>query len=223
MLGTAERSDVIVDFTGVRPGTRLYLINEDQAFNGSSADRGFADPGTSGQVMRFDVVPLRSADTSVPPSQLTLPSRPAFPAVSTTRNLSMNEADSKSFADAPIAARLGIINPDGTSTPLGWMDPLTETPTASTTEEWVLKNLTDDMHPIHLHQVQYEVVNRQPIGGGPAAPPQAWETGTKDTVLAYPGQDTRIKIYFGIRGRYVWHCHILDHEDNDMMRPYQVN
>ena len=55
----------------------------------------------------------------------------------------------------------------------------------------------------------------------PAAAPQSWETGFKDTVVALPGEITRLQATFDIPGRYVWHCHIVDHEDNEMMRPYR--
>ncbi len=53
-------------------------------------------------------------------------------------------------------------------------------------------------------------------------PPEAWETGPKDTVIAYPGEITRVKARFDLPGLYVWHCHIVEHEDNEMMRPYRV-
>jgi hypothetical protein len=71
------------------------------------------------------------------------------------------------------------------------------------------------------------VVNREifdPAAGTPGTVtlPETWESGTKDTVIAYPGQITRVKAKFDIPGRYVWHCHILEHEDNEMMRPYTV-
>jgi FtsP/CotA-like multicopper oxidase with cupredoxin domain len=52
--------------------------------------------------------------------------------------------------------------------------------------------------------------------------PEPWETGVKDTVIAYPGQVTRLKIRFDRAGQYVWHCHIVEHEDNEMMRPYRI-
>jgi FtsP/CotA-like multicopper oxidase with cupredoxin domain len=79
----------------------------------------------------------------------------------------------------------------------------------------------EDAHPIHIHEVQFQVVARQPFAG-PARPPESWETGFKDTVIAYPGEITRIKATFDLPGRYVWHCHILEHEDHEMMRPYIV-
>jgi bilirubin oxidase len=66
------------------------------------------------------------------------------------------------------------------------------------------------------------VLNRQSFEEGQARPPEPWETGYKDTVLAYPDGITRIKAKFDLPGLYVWHCHILEHEDNEMMRPYRV-
>jgi bilirubin oxidase len=98
---------------------------------------------------------------------------------------------------------------------------VTENPTRGATEVWELHNFTEDAHPIHLHLVQFEVLNRQPFGGTARAP-EAWEAGTKDTVIALPEEITRVRARFDIAGRYVWHCHIIDHEDNEMMRPYQV-
>ena len=53
-------------------------------------------------------------------------------------------------------------------------------------------------------------------------PPEPWERGFKDTVIAYPGQVTRVRAFFNTPGQYVWHCHIVEHEDNEMMRPYAV-
>jgi FtsP/CotA-like multicopper oxidase with cupredoxin domain len=78
-----------------------------------------------------------------------------------------------------------------------------------------------DAHPIHIHLVQFQVVDRQPFGGV-ARPPEAWETGFKDTVIAYPDEITRVQATFDYPGLYVWHCHIVEHEDNEMMRPYRV-
>ncbi len=73
-----------------------------------------------------------------------------------------------------------------------------------------------------VHQVQFEVIERQPMSGGPARPHELWESGRKDTVIAYPDEITRIKAKFELAGLYVWHCHILEQEDNEMMRPIRV-
>jgi spore coat protein A, manganese oxidase len=81
--------------------------------------------------------------------------------------------------------------------------------------------------------VAFEVVNRQAIGfdeeghtnihpvGEPRGP-GAWESGFKDTVIAYPGEVTRLRLKFDSEGQFVWHCHIVEHEDNEKMRPYRI-
>src|SRR5262249_10798718 len=110
-LAVAERFDVIVDFSGLAPGTELFLINAgpDEPFAGGVPGTDFdaADPGTTGQVMKFVVGGLNGHDTSVPPSQLNLPSITGVGAASRTRRLSLNEMASDVFADAPIMGMLG--------------------------------------------------------------------------------------------------------------------
>ena len=102
---------------------------------------------------------------------------------------------------------------------------VTENPTLGDTEDWEIYNFTADAHPIHLHLVRFEVKGRRAIPGFvPVAPVvQPWESGFKDTVLSYPGEITTVRAKFDIEGLYVWHCHIVEHEDNEMMRPYVVS
>jgi FtsP/CotA-like multicopper oxidase with cupredoxin domain len=118
-------------------------------------------------------------------------------------------------------AQLGTLTPNGEGIPLLWMDAITENPAPGATEVWEIHNFTEDAHPIHIHEVQFEVVNRQDASGV-VRQPEAWETGTKDTVISYPGEITRVKAMFDLAGQFVWHCHILSHEDNEMMRPLSV-
>jgi len=153
---------------------------------------------------------------------------------------------------APKQALLGVVDLTNPAVPLGislsWHDTsgvstpvqvalkngaiktvnITENPSVGDTETWEIYNFTVDAHPIHLHLVRFEVVDREifdPLFGipGTITLPQPWETGYKDTVIAYPGQITRIKALFDTAGLYVWHCHIVEHEDNEMMRPYVVS
>jgi len=131
---------------------------------------------------------------------------------------------------APVGKALKWTDTSGVSTPVnvtlqsGAMVPInvTENPTAGDTEMWEIYNFTADAHPIHLHLVRFAVVNRQVIGGD-ARPAEPWESGYKDSVVAYPGEITRVKAVFDIAGLYVWHCHIVEHEDNEMMRPFVVS
>jgi spore coat protein A, manganese oxidase len=251
LMAPAERADIIVDFTGLAAGTELFLINEgpDEPFGGGEpgVDFPFADPSTTGQVMKFVVGPAGGEDTSTDPASLVLPAlTPLGPAVR-VRRVSLNESDSASVryivdddgnwllacdhpnaeAFGPSEALLGTVGADGSPVPLGWMAPITETPGLGDTEIWELVNFTMDAHPIHIHEVQFEVVNREVFDPmlphvGQVRGPEPWETGFKDTVIAYPGEITRVKAKFDLPGLYVWHCHIVEHEDNEMMRPYRI-
>jgi FtsP/CotA-like multicopper oxidase with cupredoxin domain len=125
-----------------------------------------------------------------------------------------------SFAFAPRMAELGTAGQAGGIAQM-WDDPITQNPAVGATETWELWNYTIDAHPIHVHLVKFEVVNREVIGGA-VRPPEATEAGWKDTVIAYPGEITRVKALFDTAGLYVWHCHILSHEDNEMMVPFCV-
>lgn len=229
LLGVGERADVIVDFGALPEGTELYLVNEgpDQAFSGGTvgADYAAADPDTTGQVMKFRVTPLASTDTSLPPARLDLPAVTPLGAPERTRELSLSETTSTDFRRVPVMAMLGTVTRDARRrprpAPLGWGDAVTEDPDQHAVELWELYNFTGHAHPIHVHQVMLEVVGRETFRGV-ARPPEAWESGYKDTVIAYPREITRVKLRFDLAGRYAWHCHITDHEDNEMMRPIEV-
>ena len=130
-----------------------------------------------------------------------------------------DDDDEEGEVAGPIAALLGTLNPDDSGNPLLWADAITENPALGDIEEWRIHNFTEDAHPIHVHLVQFEVIGRGEDGN---QPPEPWETGFKDTVIAYPEEITRIKARFDLPGFYVWHCHIVEHEDNEMMRPYHI-
>jgi bilirubin oxidase len=238
LMGLAERADVIVDFSDAQVGTEFYLINEgpDEPFGGGRVGRDFlpADPLTTGQVMKFEIIPLGSNDVSVRPHQLALPAFTPLGMESKVRKVSLNEEDSSVLEGVgPRAALLGTMNDDsiqhphskreiGTPIHKSWDDPITENPELNATEVWEIFNFTEDAHPIHVHEVEFQVVNRQRFGTAATRPPESWETGYKDVVIAYPSEITRIKAKFDQPGLYVWHCHIVEHEDNEMMRPLRV-
>ena len=193
-------------------------------------------------LMQFRVWPL--VGTPDPPAPaLTLPAiAPLLESSATTvRDLTLNE-------DFDEYGRL--IQRQGTNVGLydetfarNFMDPATETPKAGDTEVWRIFNLTGDTHPIHFHLVNVQILERQrflakhykgtPHFNGPARPPAANERGWKDTVQVNPGEMTKVIMNFGVPAgmpisertggyNYVWHCHILEHEEHDMMRPLIV-
>lgn len=234
LMGLAERADVIVDFSAAA-GTSFRLLNlgPDEPFGGGEIGVDFdpSDPASTGQVMEFRVTAGPVADPTPPPQYLQLPAITPLGNATKTRHLSLNEESyGEEEEEPPVAALLGITDmiDEDEPVPLLWSDSITENPALGKTEIWEMRNFTEDAHPIHIHLVQFEVLGREAIDddgpslGGNNYPPLPWETGFKDTVIAYPGEVTRVKAKFDTPGFYVWHCHIVEHEDNEMMRPFHV-
>ncbi|PZE21875.1 multicopper oxidase family protein [Paenibacillus xerothermodurans] len=221
ILGPAERADVIVDFSKYKGQTITLKNNARAPFpNGDPVD-----PKTTGLVMQFRVTqPLKQKDNSRVPVRLNRIA-PLFPhQASRVRNLPLVESTDR-------FGRLMLLLDNKR-----WDDPITEKPRLNSVEVWNLINTTPDTHPIHLHLVHFQIVNRQPFDvaqfnangklmfTGPSRPPDPNEKGLKDTVRANPGEVTRIIARFGpFTGEYVWHCHILEHEDHEMMRPMFIS
>jgi FtsP/CotA-like multicopper oxidase with cupredoxin domain len=243
LMALAERADVIVDFTNVPVGNYVLAnVGPDEPFGGGIPGDDFevADPGTTGQILQFRVVPAVGVDDSTPPQFLHLPTITPLPAATVTRQLALIEEASEGAdeegeeIEGPVEALLGTVAA-GVWTERKWMDPVTENPAVGATEVWEIYNTTADAHPMHIHEIAFEVVNREglvlnakgevvePIKlDGNTTAPEPWESGFKDTVIAYPGQVTRLKAHFTSPGQFVWHCHIVEHEDNEMMRPYRI-
>jgi spore coat protein A len=281
-MGPAERADVLVDF-GAYAGKKIVLYSDAPApfpmgdprndyFPGFNVKgnpvNGLTTPGfgpNTRVLMRFNVVAATSADVPLAITTATSLQAGIDPlivplGVSTpppgvpVRALSLNET---------FDAYGRLIQMLGTNVPvlkgtLGqpYMNPTTETPLAGSTEVWEIYNTTADVHPMHFHLVNFQVINRQPFqvssfGGGqnvvpnftgPATPADPNEAGWKETVRMYPGTVTRIIMKFNLEPirkadgtvvptpvsprtgghEYVWHCHILEHEEHDMMRPMVV-
>ena len=229
-IGPGERIDVIVDFSAPQLwGQTLIMRNTAR----SPFPFGITvNPQTTGQIMAFNVVtPLTNPDTSVISPVL----RPASFSVQgesqETRQLVLFEEMDKYGRLLP---SLGTLEKG----PLSFTDLLTENPELNTAETWEIYNTTVDAHPIHLHLVHFQVINTQKFNvrrsvfgkgedskvqliGNPL-PPASENAGPKDTFIVYPGEVARVKAIFDKEGEYVWHCHILSHEDHDMMRPFYV-
>lgn len=225
-IGPGERADTIVDFAGFQGQTLVLRNNARSPFPKGEA----VDPQTAGQVMAFRVgTTVSDGANNVLPTVLR--SAPIEPLVQTgpTRRLLLFEGEDEFGRINPM---LGTVD-DGA---LHWHMPITENPMLNDVEVWEVYNATEDAHPIHLHLVSFQIIDRQRFRArqaengslsdvrliGRRHPPAANEAGWKDTVQMFPRTVTRIVARFDREGLYVWHCHILSHEDNDMMRPYCV-
>jgi spore coat protein A len=229
VLAPAERADVVVDFSD-HEGDTLTMTNDAEF-----PYAGGNDPSVSpNEIMQFRVTKeLQGEDAAADPMSLNLPSGSEFPEQSakTTRNHtldtgSLNGLDTHFLNEAQ------------------WDDEdAIEEVQVGTTEIWRLANTTGDTHPIHLHLVEFQLLDTQEFdaegfndardnGETPAVedylegdpqPPDPNELGDKDTVRVDPDEAVRIIARFGeFTGRYVWHCHILEHEDQEMMLPFRV-
>jgi FtsP/CotA-like multicopper oxidase with cupredoxin domain len=259
------RYDIVVDFSQVPFGSRVIMenIGGDAPFGGAFG--GDLDPGDlfpdrqTDRIMAFDVVvPMSGVPDSFNDSLL-----PGYGGVAnggTTRRVALFEGTDEFGRLQPL---LGTVADDLSGTNVAkaytWFQPTTETPILDSTEIWEIYNFTADAHPIHLHLVNFEILDRHDFeyditgtqttiqhngttGEAPeisnirnltAVPDglEYFEAAPKDMVTSLPGdpegtpptgQVVRIKANFNKSGRYVWHCHILSHEDHEMMRVLQV-
>ena len=250
IVAPGERADVVVNFAGLARQT-LVVTN---AANGPFPNGDPVVPGTADKIMAFKVsLPL---DASVRQPVLPAFLRPVHGLLPPLRTAGVPRRKLMLFEGTDPLGRLqtmlGTINPaHGNPANPGfgtffYSDPVTENMAAGSTEIWELHNTTEDAHPVHLHLVNFRILNRQPFTGtlldkpmgangdtlggyltaiamsGAARPAEPGEAGRKDTVITYPGEVTRILVNFERPGEYVWHCHILSHEDHEMMRRFVV-
>jgi spore coat protein A len=222
LLGPAERADVVVDFSNLS-GKTVTLSNDAHApYPGW--EFAVVEPPHLYELMQFRVArrliapaPIFSFSGSAEFRKLALDTS------TVTRDFVLTEK-----MDA-VGHSLGVrINSKS------YDDPVAETVKLGSVECWRFINMTMDAHPMHLHLVQFQILHRQGFDTGAFAlghlklagnprPPTANEAGWKDTAVVKPGEVLSILVPFeGYAGRYVYHCHMLEHEDNDMMRPYDV-
>ena len=251
LMGLAERADMIVDFSGVPVGPHILANGgPDEPFKGFNLDGTLtdgeggvlppADPLTTGQIMQFNVLPKVVTDGTTPPEFLMLPAITRLPAETVTRPLALIEmmgtgTDPDGDVDGPTEAMLGTVE-GGMAVDKMWMEPVTENPNVGDTEVWEFYNTTGDAHPMHVHEVVFEVVNRQAItftedmghimddhaGRRNQAAAGEMGGGLQGHRDRLSGEVTRIRAQFNSPGQFTWHCHIVEHEDNEMMRPYRI-
>ncbi|MDH3595631.1 MAG: multicopper oxidase domain-containing protein [Rhodospirillales bacterium] len=260
------RYDVVVDFSQVPAGSRVIMKNlgGDSPFGGAfggdlAPEDVFPDRQTD-RIMAFDVVvPLSGVPDAFDPAAIG--GYGGVPGEATTRRVALFEGTDEFGRLQPLLGTVkdGDLNTANVATAYTWFQPTTETPDLDSTEIWEIYNFTADAHPVHLHLVNFEILDRQDFeydvtgiqttlqhNGTTGEAPEIsnirnltaaslgaeyFEAAPKDMVTALPGdpegapatgQVVRIKANFDKTGRYVWHCHILSHEDHEMMRVLQV-
>jgi len=230
LMGPGERREVIMDFSNPSLWGQTIILRNNAKTPYPAGEA--ADPKTTGQIMAFRV--NKPLNTNIPLSFL-----PATLISSITplvqngpvRKLLLAEGEDKFERIEPV---LGTV--DGGA--MDFDEPVTENIKLNDTEIWEFYNTTVDAHPIHLHLVKFQVISRQKFTGDLdpdtkkltnihlIGQPQLYnldENGWKDTHIVPPGEVTKVIAKFDRTGKYVWHCHILSHEDHDMMRPFIVS
>jgi spore coat protein A len=212
-LAPGERADLAIDFSGYAAGTQILLENSAPA-----PYPGVPGVGVVPQVMKF-MVGANAGHTAAPPATLrtVVPLDPANAVVE--RTLELRKVDDACGGSA------------WTINGLRWRDPVTELPLLGTTEIWRFVNRSGMAHPMHLHLSMFQIIDRQAftvvngeiVPSGSATPPAPWESGWKDTVLVNAFEIVRVVVPFeDYAGYYPFHCHVLEHEDHDMMRQFQT-
>ena len=215
LIAPGERADVIIDFSKFS-GKTLLLHNTSR------------DPG-DGEIAMPELMTFNVAEKTLQPdlSKLPMQMKPIARISETEASVTRRVV----FAQSVAPGGETMLTLNGKS----WLDPVEEKPKLGATEVWDLMNTLPDVHPFHLHLVQFQILDRTPFDSeeflksgrvlltGPAEQPDANEMGWKDTVRVSGQAITRIIMRFlPYPGYYVYHCHILEHEDMDMMRPFQV-
>lgn len=230
----------------------LKNVGPDGFFGGGVPGVDFppANPETTGKVMAFDVTRAKGRDLTTPAAALALPALPTEAEPVRTRRLATTmHFHHLSTEERPLnppfvasATMMGVIHgePGG---PVHiqetmWSDPVTENPGVGDIEDWVIYNIPQEVgipHPIHIHEAPFEIMERGTftyeytddytrgtLKHGGRMPLDPGEDTQKDTTFLYPGQYMRLRMHFKKAGQYMWHCHLLEHEDNEMMRPFRV-
>jgi spore coat protein A len=232
ILAPGERADVIIDFSGCTI-TDEFLLENDAPAPFSVAECLPSDDSMR-NIIKFVIQPINGTDSSAKAETLKLPCNFNVDIkgikVPLNKVSAVRAALSQTGLPRIKTRKMTLVKTtkmvDGNEVPgqvllnnFQFNDPATETPQLNDIELWEINNTTGDVHPVHLHLVQFLVLDR----AGVAANVDGNEAGWKDTVRCNPNETTRIIMRFtGYTGKFVWHCHMLEHGDQDTMRPLIV-
>ena len=210
LIAPGERLDVLVNFGAVAVGTEIFLVNKEFGNAGDAQGKqGF-------KIMKFKVVVAATGSFTVPATLSVVTTLSASSAVKT-----------RTFEISNAMEHHGVPMNDGMrmrhriNGKLFDSNRIDENVTANTNEIWVFdNNKGDEPHPMHLHGVFFQVLQRSGGRGNLIVSENGW----KDTVLVMPGEVVRVLVPFeNNTGKFVFHCHNLEHEDDGMMLQYQLS
>jgi FtsP/CotA-like multicopper oxidase with cupredoxin domain len=217
-----ERYDIVIDFSSYTPGTEIILTN-----SASAPFSALPGIGVIPNVMKFIVQPQSGFTAPIPQTLVYMPP------VDTTLAATERIFELVLIPDHGCESEGG--HEGGHGSGLMWAinglmwDDITEYPVLNSYEIWTWHNESGMSHPMHMHLVAFRVLHRQAIDPGtgqpigPLLPPGPHEKGWKDTVHSPTGYRTSVIAQFtGFTGLFPYHCHILEHEDHEMMRQFQV-
>ena len=214
ILGPGERADLIVNFSSYPVGTELFLVNNTFSAGASQGKQNF-------RIMKFRVMQSEK-DSFTLPNTLS-----SINLISKSGAIKTRTFDISNGGMGNMGSMGGMGNTGMTMKGMHRINDKTydksridETVQSGSTEIWIFDNSTgDEPHPMHIHGLQFQVLDR--IGGRNNL--IATENGWKDTVLLLPGEKVRVIMTFGQnKGKYVLHCHNLEHEDDGMMLQFEI-
>jgi spore coat protein A len=213
IMSPGERLDLVVDFSGFAAGTEIVLRNDDLTSPRIPNAMKFVVTGETGFTG-----PLPTTLRPVPP--MTDQGEPTRYFRLTKEDLACSNEPERIIGEWLIESLDG---PDGNVTGKHW-DDITDLPMLGTREIWEFSNPTNSPHPMHVHLVKFQVLDKTDLTTGQPIPLAPWENNTwKDTVRVPPRSKARVIMDFtDYLGRFPFHCHILDHEDHEMMRQFQA-
>lgn len=210
LIAPGERLDMLVNFSGTTVGSEIFLASKE--FGNGGAAQG----GQHFKIMKFKISRIVTDTFTVPATLSTLTTVPASSAAKTRIFEISNAMEHHGYAMNEGRQMRHRIN--GKSFDSNRID---ENVLANTNEIWVFDNSRgNEPHPMHLHGLFFQVLERS--GGGRNL--IASESGWKDTVLVMPGEVVKVIVPFeNNTGKFVFHCHNLEHEDDGMMLQYQLS
>lgn len=207
LLAPGERADVIIDFSAMALNSELFLISK--MFEGAGSAQGKQEF----KVMKFEVA-NQVTDTFMLPTTLSTITTLTESMATKTRTFDIQNMMEQHGGEGMMMKH--TINMKEFD-----KDRIDELVSHGAIEIWTFDNTEgDEPHPMHLHGVQFQLLSR--TGGRGALTPL--ESGWKDTALVMPGETVKIIVPFGdAMGKFVFHCHNLEHEDTGMMGQFQIN